>query len=70
METGDRDLRERILAYLKESDGHTVREVAHFSRVSTLQALKWLHELQREGLANYTSEDDLWRAACSKSTLS
>lgn len=28
METGDRDLRERILAYLKESDGHTVREVA------------------------------------------
>lgn len=66
METGDRDLRERILAYLKESDGHLVREVAHFSRVSTLQALKWLHELQREGLANYTSEDDLWRAGWKK----
>ena len=64
METGDRDLRERILAYLKESDGPLVREVAHFSRVSTLQALKWLHELQREGLATYTSKDDLWRATC------
>ena len=66
METSDSYMRESILAYLKESDGHTVREVAQFSRVSTLQALKWLHELQRKGLANYTSEDDLWRAGWKK----
>ncbi len=61
METGDRDLRERILAYLKESDGHTVREVAVFGKMPALEALKVLHELQREGLAAYKSTDDLWR---------
>ena len=35
METGDRNLRERILAYLKESDGHTVREVAVLENAGT-----------------------------------
>ena len=64
METSDSYMRERILAYLKESDGHTVREVAQFSRVSTLQALKCLHEMELAGMAAYTSKDDLWRATC------
>lgn len=64
MAASDEVVREKILKYLSESDGHLVREVAHFSRVSTLQALKCLHELQREGVASYSSEDDLWRTTC------
>ena len=64
MAASDEVVREKILKYLSESDGHTVREVAHFSRVSTLQALKCLHELEREGVATYTSKDGLWRATC------
>lgn len=64
METGDRDLRESILKYLKVSDGHTVREVAQFTNAAPLLALQWLHEMELAGMAAYTSKDDLWRATC------
>lgn len=64
METGDSYMRESILKYLKESDGHTVREVAAFVHSVPLQALKCLHEMELAGMAAYTSKDDPWRATC------
>lgn len=64
METGDRDLREKIIRYLKASNGHTLREVARFVAVTSAQALQCLHDLQQEGLATYAAKDDLWRASC------
>ncbi len=55
------DVRERILEYLRASDGNTIREVAEFSKICPSQALRWLHALEGEGKVEFLVMRGLWK---------
>lgn len=55
------DVRERILEYLRASDGNTIREVAAFAKICPSQALRWLHELEDEGKVEFLVMRGLWK---------
>ena len=55
------DVRERILEYLRATDGNTIREVAAFAKICPSQALRWLHALEGEGKVEFLVMRGLWR---------
>ena len=61
MAEGSSDVRERILEYLRATDGNTIREVAAFAKICPSQALRWLHALEDEGKVEFLVMRGLWK---------